>query len=51
MNNWRVLDKIDKICNQIKYQSIHIEIKTASEIYTLDKDKLNPIGFMIGDGT
>lgn len=45
------LNKMDKIVKQLDYESLHIEIVTKDDTWTLDKQKpKNPIGFNVIKG-
>lgn len=45
----RILDKISNLIDKIDYKTAYIEIQTDNERYTLEKDKINQIGFRSKD--
>ena len=41
----KILDKIEKLVEQLPYQSVKIEVKLPDQTLVLTKDRLRPIGF------
>ena len=42
----KILEKIEKLVDQLPYKSVKIEIEIGSDVLILDKTKSNQIGFI-----
>ncbi len=47
MKETTVINNISKLVDKINYKSVYIEIETANDRYTLEKNKRKQIGFSI----
>lgn len=45
MKETTILNNISKLVDKMNYKSVYIEIETANDKWTLERNNRNPIGF------
>ncbi len=45
MNNIKIIERINKLIDNMNYKEAYIEIKTGEDKIIIEKNKRNPIGF------
>lgn len=48
MKETTAINKISKIIENLNYETVYVEIKTANNKYTLEKENIRKIGFDTG---